>query len=157
VGPHAGLAVEPGHAEGHDRQRRQLGEAVEHPGQRVVEHGAVVEARAHHHLAVDRHAVVEQRPQPAQAGGAPPVAQHLGPHPGVGGVDAHVQRAEPLAHHPLEVGLGEAGEGGEVPVEERQPVVVVLEVQAAAQAGRQLVDEAELAVVVAGAHPVEQR
>ena len=53
-------------------------------------------------------------------------------HVGIGGVDAHVQRAEPLGDDPLEVGLGEAGERREVPVEERQPVVVVLQVQAAA-------------------------
>jgi hypothetical protein len=62
-----------------------------------------------------------------------------------------------FGHHPFEVGLGEAGEGGEVPVQEAQPVVVVLQVQAAAHALGQLVDEAELAVVVAGAHPVEHR
>ncbi len=68
-----------------------------------------------------------------------------------------LQRRQPLGDDPLEVGLGEAGEGGEVPVEERQPVVVVLEVEALPQPGRQLVDEAELAVVVAGAHLVEQR
>jgi hypothetical protein len=72
-------------------------------------------------------------------------------------VDAHVERGQLLGHHALEVGLGEAGEGREVPVEERQPIVVVLEVEAAAQPRRELVDEAELAVVVARAHPVEQR
>ena len=76
---------------------------------------------------------------------------------GVGGVDADVERRQPLGDHPLEVGLGEAGERGEVPVEERQPVVVVLQVEAPPQPRRQLVDEAELAVVVAGAHLVEQR
>ena len=72
-------------------------------------------------------------------------------------MDADVQRRQALGDHPLEVGLGEAGERGEVPVQEAQPVVVVLQVQAAAQALGQLVDEAELAVVVARAHPVEQR
>ena len=51
--------------------------------------------------------------------------------------------------------LGEAGERREVPVEERQPVVVVLEVQRPAHAPRELVHEAELAVVVAGLHAVE--
>ena len=78
-------------------------------------------------------------------------------HLGVGGVDADVQRRQALGDHPLEVGLGEAGQRREVPVQEAQPVVVVLQVQAAAQALRQLVDEAELAVVVARAHPVEHR
>ena len=78
-------------------------------------------------------------------------------HVGIGRVDADVQRPEPLGHDPLEVGLGETGERREVPVEERQPVVVVLQVQALAHALGQLVDEAERAVVVAGAHPVEHR
>ena len=80
-----------------------------------------------------------------------------GTHLGVGGVDADVERAQPLGDDPLEVGLGEAGQGGEVPVEEAEPVVVVLEVEALPQPRRQLVDEAELAVVVARAHLVEQR
>ena len=75
---------------GTTHERGQLGVAVEHAGERVVEHGAVVEAGAHHDLAVDLDAVVEQGPQPAQAGGPPAVAQHLGPHVGVGGVDRHV-------------------------------------------------------------------
>ena len=127
------------------------------PGQRVVEHRAVVHAGAHDDLAVHLDAVVEQRPQPAQARGAPPVAQHVGPHVGIGGVDADVQRRQPLGDDSLEVGLGEAGERREVPVEERQPVVVVLQVERSPQARRQLVDEAELAVVVAGADLVEQR
>ena len=53
------------------------------------------------------------------------------------------------------VELGETGERREVPVEERQPIVVVLEVEAPPHALGQLVDEAEGAVVVAGPDPVE--
>ena len=88
---------------------------------------------------------------------AAPVAQQPGADIGVGRVDADVQRPEPLADDPLEVGLGEAGQGREVPVEKRQPVVVVLQVEALAHPLRQLVDEAERAVVVAGADAVEHR
>ena len=157
VGPHARLGVVAAHPERHDAQRGQLGIPVEHAGQRVLEHVAVVDARAHDDLAVHLDAVVEQGPQPAEAGGPAAVAQHLGADVGIGGVDRHVERAQPLGDDALEVGLGEPGEGGEVPVEEAQPVVVVLEVEALPQARRQLVDEAELAVVVAGAHLVEQR
>ena len=136
--------------------RGQLGEAVEHAGQGVVESVAVVDPGADHDLAVDLDAVVEQGPQPAQAGRPPTVAQHAGPDLGVGGVDAHPQRGQALGHHPLEVGLGEPGQRGEVAVEKRQPVVVVADVQALAHALGQLVDEAELAVVVAGPDLVEQ-
>ena len=72
-------------------------------------------------------------------------------------MDAHVQRAQLLGDDALEIGLGEPSERRVVAVKERQPVVVVLHVEAAAQAGRQLVDEAELAVVVARAHLIEER
>ena len=71
-------------------------------------------------------------------------------------MDRHVQRRESLGDHSLEIGLGEAGQRREVAVEEAQPVVVVLEVETAAHPLGQLVDEAELAVVVARADAVEQ-
>ena len=100
--------------------------------------------------------MVEEGPQPAQARRTPPVAQHAGPHVGVGGVDAHVERGQAIGDDALQVQLGEASQRREVPVEEGEPVVVVLDVQALPQPGRQLEDEAELAVVVAGAHLVEQ-
>ena len=62
---------------------------------------------------------------------------------------------EALGQDPFGIELGESGQRGEVAVEERQPVVVVLEVEAAPHALGQLVDEAEGAVVVAGADAVE--
>ena len=70
VRPHAGLGVVAAHAERHDAERRQLRVAVEHAGEGGLEHVAVVDARAHDHLAVHLDAVVEQRPEPAQARGA---------------------------------------------------------------------------------------
>jgi hypothetical protein len=157
VGAHARLGVEAAEAERDDAQRRQLREAVEHAREGVLEDGTVVDARAHDHLPVHLDLVVEERAEPAQARGAPPVAEDLRAHVGVGGVDGHVQRAQPLRDDPLQVGLGEARQRGEVPVEEAQPVVVVLEVEALPEPRRQLVDEAELAVVVAGSHLVEER
>ncbi len=156
VRAHGGFHVEAAHAERDAGDRRQLRIPVEHAGEGVVEDGPVVDAGADHHLAVDLDAVVEEGPQPAQAGGAPAVAQHPGPHLGVGGVDAHPERRQTFGHHPLQVGLGESGQGGEVPVQERQAVVVVPGVEAAPHALGELVDEAELAVVVAGPDPVEQ-
>ena len=130
---------------------------VEHAGEGVLEDRSVVHPRAHHDLTVHGDPVVEQLAQPPQAHRTTPVAQHPSPHLGVGGVDAHVQRRQPLGDDPFEVEFGEPGEGGEVPVEERQPVVVVLQVEAGAQVRRQLVDEAELAVVVTGPHSIEHR
>ena len=154
---HLVLAVVRADPERHHADRRQRGEAVEHAEQRVVEHRAVVDTRAHHDLAVHLDARVEEQLEPAQARRAAPVAQEPRAHVGVGGVDAHVQRTEAFGDHAFEIGLGEAGEGGEVPVEKGEPVVVVLQVEALAHPLGQLVDEAERAVVVAGAHPVEHR
>ncbi len=153
----AASVVEPTEPERDHRDGGELGVLVEHTGHRPLEHVAVVDPGAQHDLAVHLDAVIQQRPEPAQAHPATRVLQHPRPNLGVGGVDADVQRRQALGDDALQVGLGEARQGGEVPVEEAQAVVVVLEVQAAAQARRQLVDEAELAVVVAGAHPVEHR
>ena len=66
-----------------------------------------------------------------------------------------MQRRQALGDDPLEVRLGEPCQGREVAVQEAEPVVVVLEVEAAAHPLRQLVDEAELTVVVAGPDAVE--
>ena len=155
-GAHAtggGMAAD---AEGNDAQASQVAVRLENTAEGVLQPQAVVDARTHDDLAVDRHAGVQQQAQPAQARGPPPVAQHLGAQFGIGGVDADEQRRQTLGDDPLEVGLGEPGERREVPVQERQPVVVVLEIEAGAHPRRQLVDEAELAVVVAGAHLIEQ-
>ena len=83
------------HPQRHDADRRQSGEQVEHAEQCVVEHGAVVEAGAHDDLTVHLDAGVEQRAEPPEAGGAAAVAEQARPQVGIGGVDAHVERAEP--------------------------------------------------------------
>ncbi len=153
--PQVRLRVEPGDPQRHDGDGGQLWVLVEDAGERVVEPRSVVDTRADDELATDLDAVVEQGPQPAQARRAPAVAQHRRPQLGIGRVDRDVQRRQALGDDPFEIGLGEPGQRREVPVQEAEPVVVVLEVQAAAHPLGQLVDEAELAVVVAGADAVE--
>ena len=155
VGAHGRLVGEPAHPEGNAGHRGQGGIAVEHTGQGVVEDGSVVAARAHDDLPVHLDPPVEQGSQPPQAGRPAAVAQQVGPDVGIGGVDGDEQRAEVLGEHPLEIHLREAGQGGEVAVEEGEPVVVVLQREAAPHPLRELMDEAELAVVVARPDPVE--
>jgi hypothetical protein len=155
VRSHRLLLGEPAHPEGHAGHRGQRGVAVEHAGEGVGQDRSVVLAGAHHHLPVDLDAALEQGLEPPQAGRPAAVPQQLGADVGIGGVDGHEQRAEPLGQHPLEVHLGEPGERGEVAVEEREAVVVVLQGQAAPHPLGKLVDEAELAMIVAGADPVE--
>ena len=155
VGPHLGLVGELADAQRHDADRGQRGVPVQDAGQGVLERRGVVDARADDDLAVHLDAPVEQDAEPAQAGRPLGVAQHVGPQLGVGAVDGDEEGPEALGEDALGIELGEPGQGGEVPVEEREPVVVVLEVEAAPHALGQLVDEAEGAVVVAGADAVE--
>ena len=69
----------------------------------------------------------------------------------------HVERAKPFLDDPCEVQLGEASESREVAIQEGESVVVVLEIERLPHAGRELVDEAELTVVVTCLHAVEDR
>ena len=155
--PHVGLVRIAAEAEGHRTHAGQPGEPVEDPSQRVLERGAVVHARAHHDLPVHLDPAVEEDLQPAQAGGTLGVAQHVGPQIGIGGVDGDEEGAQPFGQDALGVELGEPGERGEVPVQEGQPVIVVLQVQAAPHTLRQLVDETEGTVVVTRTDTVEHR
>jgi hypothetical protein len=157
VGPHVGLGREAAESERDHPDGGQLGVLIEDPSHGVLQDRPVVHARADHHLAVHLDAGVEEHPEPAQAGRPPRVAQHRRADRRVGGVDGHEQRAQALRDDPFGVELGEPGQRGEVPVEEGQAVVVVLQIQAPPHALGELVDEAEGAVVVAGADPVEHR
>ena len=157
VGAHLGLVGELADAQGDDPDRGQVRVLVEHPGQRVLEGQAVVDTGAHHDLPVHLDAPVQQDAQPAQARRPLGVAQHLGPQFGVGAVDRDEQGAEAFGEDPFRIELGEPGQRGEVPVQEREPIVVILEVQALPHALGQLVDEAERTVVVAGPDAVEHR
>ena len=144
-------------AQRHDGHRLEFGKPVEDAGESPVQHRGVVHAGTDHHLAVNLDTVVQEAAQPPEADGPASVAQHGRADVGVGGVDRDVKGRQPLVDHPLEVHFRETRERREVAVEEREPVVVVLHVQVAPQPLGQLVDEAELAVVVASAHAVEDR
>ena len=66
------------------------------------------------------------------------------------GVDGHVERREALLFDSPELSVVEVGQGDVVAVEEREPEVVVLDIEAPAHPAGQLVDEAEYALVAAG-------
>jgi hypothetical protein len=72
-------------------------------------------------------------------------------------VNRDEEGAEAFGEDPFGIELGEPGQRGEVPVQEREPIVVILHVQTPSHALGQLVDEAEGAVVVAGPYAVEHR
>ena len=120
----------------------------------LVEHRAVVDAGDGDDLGVDLHADPAQPLQVGQDIGR--VAQDARPHGRVGGVDRDVERAQALLLDAPPVVLAQVGERDEVAEQERVAVVVILDVERAAQARRHLLDEAEWAVVGAAAdRPVE--
>jgi hypothetical protein len=71
-------------------------------------------------------------------------------------MDRNVQRRNPFRHDSFEVKLSESSECREISVEKRKPIIVVFEVERFTQIGRQLIDKAELAMVIAGSDLVEQ-
>jgi len=70
-------------------------------------------------------------------------------------VHGHVQGREPVLHDARQVPRLEVREGRKIAVAEREPVVVVADVQSLAQSQRVAVHEAEIAVV--GAAPDARR
>ncbi|PYM06608.1 MAG: hypothetical protein DMD82_08270, partial [Candidatus Rokuibacteriota bacterium] len=69
---------------------------------------------------------------------------------GIGRVHRHVERRQALVDDPPERGLVQIGQRDVVAVEEREPVVIVLHVEAPPHTSRKLVDEAEHTLVRAG-------
>ena len=155
VETHAWFLVELRQSERNDGHVGHLGVLIEHTCEGVFEHVAVVQPWADHELPMDLNTVVEQVAQPPKAHGPALVAQHFVAHERVGCMNRNVERRQILGDDPLQVGFGKAGEGREISVQERQAVIVVFEVEASPHAFRQLVDETELTVVVAGAYAVE--
>ena len=64
-------------------------------------------------------------------------------------MDAHIKRRKTFVNNSLQVSLGEASHGRKIPEKETQSVVIVLHIQTAAHTFWQLIDETELAMVVA--------
>ena len=86
----------------------------------------------------------------------PPVFQHPAPQLPVCGVDRHIDGGDAQVDDPLDLPLGEVGQGEVIPHEKAEPGVVVLEVQALPHPLGHLVHKAENAVVGAGAGTVHE-
>ena len=121
----------------------------------LVQRVAVVHAGAEHDLGVRLDSHRRQAAQLVADVGRAAVAQHSPAQLELGCVDRDVQRAEPLLLQALPVVFAEVGQRDEVAVQEGEPVVVVLQIERAAQAFGQALEEAEEAGVVADARAVE--
>ena len=86
----------------------------------------------------------------------PPVFQHPAPQLPVCGVDGHIDGGDAQVDDPLDLPLGEVGQGEVIPHEKAEPRVVILEIQALPHPLGHLVHKAENAVVSAGAGPVHE-
>ena len=148
------LRVEPlavsGDAAGHRRDALDHGGHLEQVGQGAAQLVAVVHPAAEHQLAVDRDARLHQPAQIAEGLAPAAVGQHFAAQLGVGGVDRDVDGRDVHPDDAVDLVVVHIGQGDIVAEEEGQPLVVVLEIQAPAHAGGQLVDEAEDAPVGAG-------
>ena len=71
-------------------------------------------------------------------------------------MDRNVQWRNPFRHDSFEIKLSKSSECREISIQKRKPIIVVFEVKRFTQIGRQLVNKAELAMVVAGSDLVEQ-
>ena len=156
VRPHVIDRRELADAKGYDGDAGELFVTIEHTCQGLFEHLAVVHFWATHDLAVHFDVSFEDRFEPSQAHGTTLVTQHVGAHVGVRGMDTDVERRQAFRDHPLKVGFGKTSQRGEVAIEKRESVVIVLEVQRAAHALGQLVNKTKIAVVVARTDPVKQ-
>ncbi len=133
-----------------DRQAR-LAERPE-IGERLLEHFPVVEPRDDHHLTVELDPAVDEARELLQdVRDTRVVEQRLARFPRRR-VHRDVERREPVLDDAIEVPLLEVRERGEIPVGERETVVVIPDVERLAQPFRKSLDEAELAAVGAAPH-----
>ena len=119
--------------------------------ERLLEDLAVVEARHDHHLSVELDAALgELRELLDDVRDSRVVEQNLARFPRRR-VHGDVERRQPVLEDARDVAILEVGERREVPVREREAVVVVANVERLPEALGQPLDEAELAAISAAA------
>ena len=135
----------------HDRGRRHLGVERGEVEDGALELGAVVPAWAEHDLGVHADPRLREPLEPREdLGGDARAPEQRVAQLRVGRVDGDVEWREVLLDDALERRLVEVGERDVVAMKERQAEVVVLDVEAPPHPLRQLVDEAEHALVGTG-------
>ncbi len=147
------MLAELGETHGYHRAR-QHGRA-ERPKivERLAQHGAVVDAGRKHDLGVELDAVLRKLTELRDDLWRGWIAEQIAAYDGIGCVDRNVEWRQPVLDDPLDVVRLEIGQGREVAVAERQPVIIIADVQHVPKTGRQPVHEAEVAAVGAAADP----
>ena len=122
----------------------------------VVQFLLIVEAGAADDLTVHHDAGLRKALLGAEALTGPGILQHPDAELRVHRVHRYIHRAHMKGDDPLNLPLGEIGQGDVIAQEKAQPCIVVLEVHGRTHPLRELIDEAENAVVGAGTRPVHQ-
>ena len=147
--------VIPRQAHRHDADRAHCRIQAGQVADGAIQVRAVVEAGHHHDLRVRLDPQASQAAELSHHVGGGGVAEETAAQVRVSGVDRDVERAEALLANALPVTLVQVGQREVVAEEKGVAIVVVFDVQGAAQARRHLGDEAERAAVVATADAIE--
>ena len=138
------------HTAGHSGNALHHGGQLQQVAQGAAKLFAIVDAPAEHQLTVDGDAALHQTGQVLEHLAAPLVGQHPDTELGVGGVHRDVDGRDVHLDDAVDLVILHIGHGDVVAEQKAQPLVIILEIQALAHTGGQLVDEAEHAVVGAG-------
>ena len=139
-----------GNAAGHRRNALHHGSQLQQVGQGAAQLVAIVDTTAEHQLAVDRDAALHQPGQVLEHLSAPLIGQHPHPELGVGGVDRDVDGRNVHLDDAVDLMVLHVGHGDVVAKQERKALIIILKIKALPHPRRELVDEAEHAVVGAG-------
>ena len=124
--------------------------------QRTTQLIAVVHALADDQLTVHRDAGLRESRQQLERFPGTRIAQHLHAQLRIRGLHRNIEGRNVHFEDALHVLLGQIGHGNVVAHQERQPRVIVLDIQRVAHALGQLVDEAEHAAIGAALHLIHQ-
>ncbi len=138
------------HSAGHRRDALHHRGQLQQVCQRAAQLIAVVDAAAQNQLAIDRNAAFHKARQVLEHLAAPLVGEHPHPKLRVGGVDRNVDRRDMHLDDALDLVILHIGHGDIVAEQKGQPLVIIFKVQALPHTGRELIDEAEHAVIGAG-------
>ena len=115
----------------------------------------VVYAWTKNNLRTNLNIVLRKNLHPTKTETTSIISQHFGTKMRTVGMNAHINRRQPLFKNSLKIRLSESCQRGEVAKQKTQPIVVVLQIQTATHSLRQLVNETELAMVIACVNAIE--
>ena len=146
----------PGQAHRNQRQRQRAGDARQ-GFDGLFQRGSVVDSGAEHRLGVKLHAAIGEPMELIQQPFSPLLAQNVAAKLGVDRVHGDVQRRGVARDHPIQLMVGDVGQGHIVAHHQAHAPVVVLDAHAGPHVFGQLIHKAEQAFVAAQPHAAHHR